>query len=333
MRKNQKGATRRTFLFELAAIGSACLIDFPLIIAQPKTLASRSRVIKAIDNSIRRESGSLDKEKVQKLLFTSLQKLTGKSSATEAWKALFHKNERVSLKVNCLAGKAMSTHPVLVEAIVAGLKLAGISEDKIIVWDRTDVDLMKAGFKINKTGSKYRCFGTNDRYDEQLGIVSSGSIGSLFSPILSRYCDSIINVPILKDHDLAGLSASMKNFYGAIHNPNKYHDNACSPYIADLMAVPMIQDKLKLTICDALSAQYHGGPSFKPKWNWNYNGLLVGKDPVAIDACAYQIIDRKRKQSGLKPLKGSKREPLYIQEASKLKLGKSKLEEIEVISL
>jgi uncharacterized protein (DUF362 family) len=332
MRKNRKCATRRTFLCELAAVGSACLIDFPILIAQPKASTLRSRVITARDGSIRK-TGSIDKEKVQKLLFASLQKLTGKSLAADAWKALFHKNERVGLKVNCLAGRGMSTHISLVEAIVAGLKLAGIPEEKIIVWDRTDVDLSKAGFKISRSGSGYRCFGTNDRYDEQLGIVSSGSIGSLFSPLLTRFCDSIINVPILKDHDLAGLSASMKNFYGAIHNPNKYHDNACSPYIADVMAVPMIQDKLKLNICDALSVQYHGGPSFKPKWKWDYNGLLVSRDPVAIDAYAYRIIDRKRNLSGLKTLKDSKREPLYIPQASERKLGRSKLEEIEVISL
>lgn len=332
MRKNQKGTTRRTFLFELTAMGSACLIDFPILIAQPKASHFRSRVIATRDGSLR-EGGSIDKDKVQKMLFASMQKLTGKSHPTEAWQALFHKNERVGLKVNCLAGKGMSTHIVLIEAIVEGLKLAGIPEKKIIVWDRTDVDLVKAGFKINRSGSGHRCFGTNDQYDEQLGIVESGSIGSLFSPLLTRYCNSLINVPILKDHDLAGLSASMKNFYGAIHNPNKYHDNACSPYIADLMAVPMIQDKLKLTICDALSVQYHGGPSFKPRWKWDYNGLLISKDPVAIDAVGYQIIDTKRKQADLETLKGSKREPLYIRQASERNLGNSNLEEIEVISL
>ncbi len=332
MRKSQKGKTRRRFLCDLTLIGSACLIDFPILIAQPKTSYARSRVIVARDDSLR-ETGTIDKDKVQKMLFASLQKLTRKSHATDAWQSLFHKSESVGLKVNCLAGRGMSTHIALIEAIVAGLKLAGIPEEKIIVWDRTDVDLVKAGFKINRSGSGYRCFGTNDQYDEQLGIIESGSIGSLFSPLLTRYCDSLINVPILKDHDLAGLSASMKNFYGAIHNPNKYHDNACSPYIADLMSVPMIQDKHKLTICDALSVQYHGGPSFKPKWKWDYNGLLISRDPVAIDAVGYQIIDKKRKHADLETLRGSKREPLYIRQASERNLGMSKLEEIEVISL
>lgn len=333
MMKATISTPRRRFLYGLAAAGTACLFDFPILIAQQKTSGPRSRVYSSRDDSIRKEDGSLKRESIQNLLFSTLQKQTGKGNATDAWKTLFSRKETVGIKVNCLAGKGMSTHVLLVEAIVAGLKLAGIPEERIVVWDRTDVDLEKGGFKIKKSGSGYRCFGTNDRYDKQLGIIVSGSIGSLFSPILSKMCDSMINVPILKDHDLAGITGSMKNFYGAIHNPNKYHDNACSPYVADLMAVPMIHDKLKLTICDAISVQYHGGPSYKPKWKWDYNGLLISTDPVAIDSIGYQIIEQKRKKTGMKPIKGSRREPHYIAIASDLKLGKSKLEEIEVISL
>ncbi len=331
--KDHPDINRRTFLYGFTAASTACFLKFPFLITKHKSISKSSRVITVRNDSIRKEDGSVKKDKLQNLLFSAIQKQAGKDNPSDAWGTFFSKNETVGIKVNCLAGRGMSTHIVLVEAIISGLKMAGISEQRIIVWDRTDVDLMKAGFKINKYGTGYRCYGTNHQYDGQLGVVESGSVGSLFSPILSKYCDSIINVPILKDHDLAGITASMKNFYGAIHNPNKYHDNACTPYIADLMAVPMIQDKLKLTICDALSIQYHGGPSYKPKWKWDYNGLLISTDPVAIDSIGYKIIDKKRRKEHMTTLKGSKREPLYIQRASDLRLGKSKYEEIEVISL
>ena len=41
---------------------------------------------------------------------------------------------------------------------------------------------------------------------------------------------------VVKDHDLAGVSAGLKNWYGVIHNPNKYHDSCCDPYVADVVA-------------------------------------------------------------------------------------------------
>ena len=91
--------------------------------------------------------------------------------------------------------------------------------------------------------------------------------------ILAEKCTAIINVPVLKDHDLAGVTMAMKNFYGAIHNPNKYHDNNCNPYIAELNTSPIIKDKTRLIVCDALLAQYNGGPAFKPQYTWNYGGF------------------------------------------------------------
>ena len=34
---------------------------------------------------------------------------------------------------------------------------------------------------------------------------------------------AVINVPQVKDHGICGMTLAMKNFFGAIHNPNKYH--------------------------------------------------------------------------------------------------------------
>ncbi|MEW5807802.1 MAG: DUF362 domain-containing protein [Acidobacteriota bacterium] len=326
--------SRRDFLMQLSAAGSAFFFDVPSFIAQERANGSHSRVCLARDDSIKGVDGSLSREKIQLMLSRSMRKLTDKTDEIDAWKQLFSSDDTVGIKVNCLAGKGLSSNPELILAIVEGLKGIGIREERIIVWDRTNDDLIKAGYSIvEETGSGYRCFGTNGEYDYSLGIVNSASTGSLLSPILSRLCTAIISVPVMKDHDLAGLSGTMKNFYGAIHNPNKYHDNACDPYIADIMTIPHIRNKLRLTICDAISVQYQGGPSYKQRWCWKYNGLLVGTDFVSVDAVAYRLIEDKRKEEGLNPLKGSMRDPVYIRSAEQRKLGRSKLEEIEVVHL
>ncbi|MFH1623651.1 MAG: DUF362 domain-containing protein, partial [Pseudomonadota bacterium] len=198
-------------------------------------------------------------------------------------------------------------------------------------WDRSTSELKRAGFKINVRGRGVRCFGTDMvGYDRQPEI--KGSIGSCFSKIVSTYCSALISVPVLKDHDLAGISISMKNFYGAIHNPNKYHDNNCDPYIADLNSHPYIKEKLRLVICDGIIGVYHGGPSYKARWSWNYNGLLISQDPVAVDSMGRRIIEEKRKEMGLGSLTEAGREPKYIATAAKLGLGIDNPKEGEVIT-
>jgi uncharacterized protein (DUF362 family) len=121
---------------------------------------------------------------------------------------------------------------------------------------------------------------------------------------------------VLKDHDGAGVTIALKNMYGVIHNPNKYHPNGCNPYVADLNMLPAIRGKMRLTICDATTAMYEGGPGYKPEHNWNANALLVSTDPVALDHTGWQIIERKRKEKGMKTLEAEERAPRYIATAA-----------------
>ncbi len=126
------------------------------------------------------------------------------------------------------------------------------------------------------------------------------------------------------------MSVCLKNWYGAIHNPNKHHDDGCNPYIAHLAAFPLIRDKVRLTVIDAMAPQCHGGPGRQPRWSWPYNAVLTSTDPVAIDAVGSSIIEARRKEVGLDSLAKEKREPRYIAEAAKLGLGEADLARIRV---
>jgi uncharacterized protein (DUF362 family) len=98
----------------------------------------------------------------------------------------------------------------------------------------------------------------------------------------------------------------------AIHNPNKYHPGGCDPYVADLNMPAEIRSHMRLTICDATTAMYEGGPGFKAEHSWKYNTLLVSQDPVALDRTGWQIIERKRLEEGLKTLEAEQRTPRWI---------------------
>lgn len=291
-----------------------------------------SKVIIAQDSAVF-QGDTIFQKAVTQMLNTGMTKLLGTSDAKSAWSGLFTPDDIVGLKVNCLAGHGLSTHPEVAYGIGEGLKLAGIPEEHIVIWDKANRDLKRGGFKINTSRQGVKCFGTDalrgGGYETEPSIA--GQVGSLFSTILSKHCAAIVNVPILKDHDLSGVSISLKNFYGAIHNPNKYHQNNCNPYIADLNTHPYIKGKVKLTICDALIPQYHGGPSFKPQWTWKFGAILLSLDPVALDAVGADIVEKKRHEHGMQSLREAERPPEYIHTAAGYGLGVDDLAHIDII--
>lgn len=293
----------------------------------------KARMVVAKRNSVVDADRRIQTAEAKKLLGDAVGAFTKKADAPAGWKSLFSPADIIGIKVNCLAGRGISTNPELVAAIVDSLGSAGIARQKIIVWDRTEHDLLSAGFSLSGLNGA-RVLATDSRgvgYEED--IEFSGEVGSCFSRIISRMCTAIINVPVLKDHDLAGVSLGMKSFYGAIHNPNKYHDNNCNPFVADLSAHPYIKQKLRLVVCDGLIAQYHGGPAQRPQWSWPAATLLVGADPVAVDRVGWDIIEQKRKEAGMQPLKEAGREPKYIPTASERGLGVGDIDRIEKISV
>jgi uncharacterized protein (DUF362 family) len=242
-----------------------------------------------------------------------LQSFYACDSPIEAWKRVVRPGEVVGLKVNCLSGRGNSTRVQLVEAICERLQQAGIPQNNIVIWDRLNRDLESAGFRISSRG--IRCLGNDTSgYENELSIY--GNAGSLLSKTITRVCDAVINLPVLKDHGIVGVTMALKNMFGAIHNPNKYHVNVGDPYVADVNMLPAIREKVRLHICDATTAQYEGGPSYMPQWTWPYNGLIVASDPVALDYTGWQIIEHKRSEKGMKTLKDLKREPVYIATAA-----------------
>ena len=282
--------------------------------AFPQKSSDRSKVVVARDPALRGVRGSPDSSRVLKLLDRAMQSFFACDSPLDAWKKVVRPGEVVGLKVNCLSGRGAATSIVLVDAISERLQQAGIPQRDIVIWDRLNYDLESAGFRISRK-DRIRCIGNDTAgYGGDLEIY--GSAGSLVSNTLTRTCDAVINLPVLKDHGIVGVTLALKNFFGAIHNPNKYHLNAGDPYVADVNMFPAIRQKVRLTICDGITAQYEGGPSYMPQWSWPYNGLLVARDPVALDYMGWQILERKRAEVGMKSLRELRREPLYIATAA-----------------
>jgi hypothetical protein len=53
-----------------------------------------------------------------------------------------------------------------------------------------------------------------------------------------------------------------------------------------------------------------------PQWCWPFNGLLMSRDPVALDYTGWQILEQKRTEKGMKSLRELGRAPTYIATAA-----------------
>jgi uncharacterized protein (DUF362 family) len=208
------------------------------------------------------------------------------------------------------------------------LQDAGLPARNVVIWDRTDRELKAAGYTLNRDGAGVRIFGTNDAYETE--VHEWGPSASCFASVLAKDITALINLGVVKDHGLAGVSFGLKNWYGAIHNPNKLHGDGCNPYIPHLAAAAPIRSKLRLTVVDGSIGQCHAGPGRSPRWAWPYNGFFASVDPVAIDALGWSIVEARRKEVGLPPLADEGREPLYIAAAAKLGLGEADLKKVQV---
>jgi uncharacterized protein (DUF362 family) len=285
------------------------------------------RCAAAVDDKARVHKG-----KLRQMLETGLERLAGASSPSAALARWFRPTDTVGLKVNCLAGRQMSTHRELVEELVTLLQGAGLRRSQAMVFDRADLDLRRAGYPIRTAGSDYRCMG-NDRggYERQLRLMPTGA--SRFSLVATYKTSALINLPILKDHGLAGISGALKNNFGLVHNPNKFHLNGCDPHVAEVNAWDFVRHKQRLVVCDALRVQVEGGPAFHPAGAVDHGALLLSTDPVALDIVAWDLLERLRRQRKLPSLERDKRKPRHILTAARKRLGIADRARIEVLKL
>jgi uncharacterized protein (DUF362 family) len=277
-------------------------------------------------------AGSPERGVLRRALEAGLRALAGTADARAALARVCRSVDVVGLKVNCLAGRQMSTRVELVEELVALLAATGLPRQNAIVFDRSDGDLRRGGFPVREGGSDYRSVG-NDRagYEGELSVMPSGA--SRLARVASAKASVLINLPVLKDHGLAGVSGALKNNFGLIHNPNKFHLGGCDPHVAEVNGLDPVRRKQRLVICDALTVQSDGGPGFHPAAAVREGVLLFAHDPVAHDVIAWELLERLRARRKLPTLAADKRRPVHIAGAARARLGVGERARIELVEL
>jgi hypothetical protein len=281
------------------------------------------------------EGSIIQPDVVRIMLDEGLVALTDAPSPQAAWQSLLPgltADTTVGIKVNC-ASAALPSHPQISYAIahsLAGIELPFGSYDlnQILIWERTDWELTAAGYSINTSPSGLRCFGTTH---QGVGFDSTSidvdGTTQFVSRCYSDHSEYLINLSCLKNHGVAGVTLSLKNHFGTVHNAYALHSGNCDPGIPALNAAlkSTYGERERLSICDALFGIRVGGPTGPPQFT--YGGLVLSTDPVAIDAVCRQILE----ENGCNTIGLSS----HIDTASQApyNLGVSDLDEIELIEI
>lgn len=301
---------------------------------------------------------------VQAMLRKGIAELTGAPDWVQGWRYFFERGDVVGIKVNPVGLPLAPTNHEVVLEIIASLEAAGVRRSDIIVYDRYRDQFLKAGYdRILPDGVRWDA-AARDYDNIQLALSFPNDPGcSGYDPevhfemplvrpdvdpndplarrshvchFLSRKINKLINVPVLKDHQSAGVTLALKNLsHGLVNNVSRSHAtpslNACGTFIPGVCALPILRTKVVLHVLDGLRGVMQGGPGARrPENVWEHKTLWLATDPVAMDRIGWEVVDARRVEKGLPkvaeaaPMQGGgyvNRQPEHIEIAGALGLG------------
>ena len=259
---------------------------------------------------------------VNEMLDEGLMALTGAATVADAWRVLipnYQAGQVVAIKANFNNSDGCDDvdgqidgliQPV--NAVVRGLKLIGVPESSICVFDASRriptyfvSGCLYSGVVFRDSGCRqYASWSSSDpnayvtfQVPEDLAAPPATRVDDVL--ISSSY---LINMPILKPHRIAGVTLTFKNHFGNISAPWDLHpyigihrDTYRSDYnpLVDIYRNPHIADKTVLVLADGLFAahDFEAPPSTWSTFGGQLpNSLLVSTDPVAIDSVMCDLL-------------------------------------------
>lgn len=286
--------------------------------------------------------GNINESALAKMYSRSLQSLTGATSDAKAWRALFkyynrthgrgnrgwRAGELVAVKININntyttndVDNEIDQSPQATRQLLLQLTgPAGVAQKDIIVYDAT------VGFKARAIPDRiYKPL--HEEFPGVRWMDGQGSPGrekpewvanaiSYTSPdvelgdelpkavIEAAY---LVNIALLKGHEIAGVTLCAKNHFGSIRHPVKDHKKKylkqmsgdrgdCSAFV-DLMGSPNLGGKTLLYIVDGLYGMQTnvGAPQARDRWQRLFNGqwsasYFMSQDPVAIESVCLDFL-------------------------------------------
>ena len=280
--------------------------------------AAKTRVVLARNPQAISERNQADGKETARLFDRALLAMTGLKTAADSWKALgLNSGDVVAVKINCNTWTiALRPHPELVDALCSSLQTI-IPANHIIVYDNDSAALTTSGFAINRSSAGVRYTGT----DQGDGFADPERL----TRIVTDTATKVINLASLKcaEGDLVA-SLLLKNHIGSLLPEDMPKCHKDQDFLAGVCARPTIKDKTMLNIVNGLRGTYRRGVP------WYWGGIIMGTDPLAVEATAFGVMNEKRAQEKIDPLPV----PEYLKIAEKkYHLGTTDPTKIEQIKL
>jgi len=323
--------TRRDFLGTVAAASLVALLPKPRASRPPASQAApaptpgivppwwmrrgqRSRVVDV------RAPGAVhgwvvDENLVDVALGMAVRALTGARKRKEAWQVVLGNARRIVLKFNSVGAEVLRTTEVMARLLVGQIRASGYANAAITLAEVPE-DIF----------SELECRPVGSGWGTPIRV--GGNEEPLANYLLEA--DAVVNVAFLKTHQIAGMSGCMKNIsHAVIRHPARYHANACSPYVGQIVGSPPVANRLRLNLCNALRIVIRNGPEATEDDVTAYEGILAGFDPVAVDQVGLSILDAQRREQGTRP----RLDVPYLSAAGRDGVGRAHPADIERVAL
>jgi uncharacterized protein (DUF362 family) len=288
-------------------------------------MAAPGKIVKvAKAGSLQKNGLYPDPAAAKAMLEKAMLTFTGEKTLGAAFKKFVHKDDKVAVKLNGIAkGRKFGTNKELVDVILQGIMDAGVPATSIVVYEQYGSFLGGTRVAQDNVPAGVKCVVHNNKDMATSPIAFMDGKNAIMTQFARPLMEAtaVINVSLIKDHSICGYTGCLKNMtHGSIDVPHNHHGHHASPQIAKLYAHEAIKSRVRLHITDGYKVMYDGGPvevvAFVP-----HEALYVCTDPVAMDTVGWEIVDKVRKEKGLKSLKDAGREPAYIPAAADLGLG------------
>jgi uncharacterized protein (DUF362 family) len=189
--------------------------------------------------------------------------------------------------------RGANTHPELVGHMVQLCLAAGAK--RVVVFDKTcdkwTDTYSRSGIEAAvKAAGGEMLPGNDEAYYQPVELPKGRTLKSTKVHRAVMESDVFINMPVLKHHSGALMTACMKNLMGVVWDRGFYHQASLHQCIADFVTFRAPD----LNILDAYHPMYRNGPRGKTVEDVVEKRMLfISRDIVAIDAAGAKVLDHE----------------------------------------
>jgi hypothetical protein len=279
---------------------------------------------------------NINQDVVHGMFGKSLRALAGARNDAAAWDKLFRSynkthgrgnrgyapGELIAVKINLNNSSTVEdvdndkdAPPPMIRALLEQLvKAAKVPQNQIVIYDATRVIPNRLYLPLHKEFPEVRFMdrtGANGREGPQWvanAITYTSPDVKLGNTLPKDVVDAtyLINMALLKGHEISGVTLCAKNHFGTIQYPSRGHADVANEYAhpigsysayVDLMGAPSLGGKTMLYNLDGLYGTYTnvGRVTERDRWKNLFNNewsasLFLSQDPVAIDSVGLDFL-------------------------------------------